>query len=486
MSRLPALLVHGIDRSKRWKPRQAARVATALTRGLAALLSVLLFVAVERSSAQDRPTEATWMAGVATAKITPEGSMWMAGYAARKKPSEGVVQDLYAKALALEDAEGRRLVIVTLDLIGVPRAMRDAVEKGVQEKYQLPRASLMLNASHTHCGPELRVTRVPLEGTPEEVEDRLQRSLQYTAGLQTKLIELVGEALGQLKPARLDYQMARCGFAMNRRRPTPTGFNNAPNSDGPVDHRVPVLRVSAPDGALRAILFGYSCHNTTLGFDFFCGDYAGYAQQYLQEAQPGVVALFCMGGGGDQNPYPRRTVELAQQHGRSLANAVLAALETVPKPVTGPLVARYEYVTLEFAPPPSREELLKLAEGTAEPQRGHARRLLKQIEETGKIRDTYDYPVQVIDFGKDLTMVALGGELVVDYVLRLRKELETDRTLWVAGYSNDVFGYVPSLRVLQEGGYEGGGAMLWGSLPGPFAPSVEERIIGKVRELAGR
>ena len=79
--------------------------------------------------------------------------------------------------------------------------------------------------------------------------------------------------------------------------------------------------------------------------------------------------------------------------------------------------------------------------------------------------------------------MALPGEVVIDYSLRLKSELIGSH-VWVAGYSNDVFGYLPSLRVLEEGGYEGGGAMRYTSLPGPFAPSVEKRVIEKVHELA--
>jgi hypothetical protein len=427
-----------------------------------------------------------WKVGVARVKVTPEKSMWMAGYAARKKPSEGVVQELYAKALAFEDATGRRMVIVTQDLIGVPRALRERLEKAMQEKHRLPPESLLLNASHTHCGPELRMNRVPLDGPPEEVETRLKLSLDYTEQLFEKLSAVVAEALASLAPAKLDYQRSRCGFAMNRRRPTEKGFANAPNSDGPVEHTVPVLRVTGTDGKLRAVLFGYACHNTSIGFDFFCGDYAGYAQEYFEAANPGVTALFITGCAGDQNPYPRGKIELVRQHGSTLATAIQAALETVPRPIRGPLNPRYGLATLEFAPPPNREQLLLMAEGTQEPQRGHARRLLKQIEETGRIRDTYEYPVQVVDFGSDLTLVALAGEVVVDYALRIPRELSGDRPVWVAGYSNDVFGYVPSERVLREGGYEGGEAMRWGSLPGPFAPGVEDRIIAKVKELAAQ
>ena len=93
--------------------------------------------------------------------------------------------------------------------------------------------------------------------------------------------------------------------------------------------------------------------------------------------------------------------------------------------------------------------------------------------------------MQLVQFGQDWTVIALSGEVVVDYSLRLEKQLAPANVM-VAGYSNDVFGYVPSLRVLQEGGYEAGGAMLWGSLPGPFAADVEDKIIDKVLELVGK
>jgi len=111
--------------------------------------------------------------------------------------------------------------------------------------------------------------------------------------------------------------------------------------------------------------------------------------------------------------------------------------------------------------------------------------LLEELEKNGKIRTNYPYLVQAIRFDNDLTMVALAGEVVVDYSLRLKSELP-GRTVWVAGYSNDVFGYIPSVRVLKEGGYEAGDAMKYTDLPGPFAPSVEERIVAKVHELVNK
>lgn len=421
----------------------------------------------------------SWKAGRAFVVITPTKSLWMAGYASRTKPSEGTAQELFAKALALEDADGHRLVIVTTDLIGITAALRESVEKEARERFQLPPESLLLNASHTHCGPMVRMSQATAFGVPEEQTEPLQ---EYGAQLRRKLVEVIGQALRDLAPARLGYSHARAGFAMNRRLPTEKGYQNSPYPDGPVDHDVPVLRVESPSGELRAILFGYACHNTTLSFYQFCGDYAGYAQEDLEKAHPGVTALFLMGCGGDQNPYPRGTLDLARQHGQTLANAVDAALLPKPKPIRGPLHLALQRVELDFAPPPSREELERDLELNDKARQRHARLLLDELEQNGSLRSTYSYPIQVVRFGDDLTLVALGGETVVDYSRRLKREWE-DTPLWVAGYSNDVFGYVPSLRVLQEGGYEAGGAMLYTPLPGPFAPTVEERIVGAVHEL---
>ncbi|HEV57585.1 MAG TPA: hypothetical protein ENN87_08820 [Phycisphaerales bacterium] len=275
---------------------------------------------------------------------------------------------------------------------------------------------------------------------------------------------------------------------MNRRLETERGYQILPNPDGPVDHDVPVLRVDGADGGLRAVVFGYACHCTTLDFYKFCGDYAGFAQEYIEQAHPRATALFVAGCGGDQNPYPRRSergLEYCMEHGRALANAVETALETRQRPVAGPIRAALDTATLEFAPPPTRDQLQAEAQSSNRYERRHAQTLLEELERTGAIRTTYPYLVQVVEFGDDLTIIALAGEVVVDYALRLKTEL-TGRPIWVAGYSNDVFGYVPSRRVLQEGGYEGGGAMLYTPLPGPFAPSVEERVIEKVHALIGR
>ncbi len=421
-----------------------------------------------------------WKVGVATVSITPSQPMWMAGYASRTRPSDGVLSELHAKALVIEDSAGTRAVIVTTDLIGIPRPLRQRVATAIETRHKLNPAGLLLNCSHTHCSPVVRddlemSVMYPLD------HDQRQRVEAYFVELRDKLIGVIDLAIEDLKPAKLSYSHARCSVAMNRRLPTKDGFQNSPYPDGPVDHDVPVLRVESPDGKLRAIAFGYACHNTTTALLQFNGDYAGFAQTELEKAHPGATALFVMGCGGDQNPYPRGQIDWAITHGKTLSTSVEAALLPQPKPLRGPLTFEYKEIDLPFEQM-THDELTARRNSKDLYEKRRAEALLAEHDKHGKIRESYPYPVQVLQFGSDLTMVTLGGEVVIDYALRLKRELGP-APVWVAGYSNDVMAYIPSERVLKEGGYEGGGAMNFTNLPGRWRPGVEDMIINTTRDM---
>jgi hypothetical protein len=404
----------------------------------------------------------------------------MAGYASRSKPSDGVVQELYAKALALEDQSGKRAVLVTTDLLGFPAAVSRNIAERAEKQYRLTRDHLLLSSSHTHGGPvidKMLGLMYPMNAQQWADVDA------YTRELKDKIVKLVGTALQALRPARLSFGHGEAGFGMNRRARAKKEMVIGVNKEGPVDHDVPILRVDDTHGKLRAVVFGYACHNTT-GRDFnqFHGDYAGFAEASLENRNPGALALFISGCGADANPYPRGTIELARQHGEELAAAVEKPLGGSLQAVGGPLKTAYEEFPVAFATPPSRDDLQAQLQSGDEYHRKWAKAMLQILDRDGHLPTEHPYPLQVWQFGSDLTLIALAGEVVVDYDLRLKKELGADR-LWVAGYCNDVFAYIPSLRILQEGGYEGGGAMVYYGQPGPFAPTVEETIIGKVHEL---
>lgn len=433
-------------------------------------LAVLVLVAtVFMPAAPARAAEQEFKAGVARKAITPSGPIWLSGYAARTRASEGVIHDLWAKALALEDPDGRRVVIVTMDLIGLPREVSTEVAARAKKQFGLERSQLLLCVSHTHSGPVVWPNLKTMYDllTPAERECLEQ----YARRLTGDLVSLVGAAIGDLAPARLSAGHGSVGFAINRRP-----------QKGPVDHDVPVLKIAAPDGKLRAVLFGYACHNTTLGGDLYRinGDYAGFAQIELEKALPGVTALYTILCGADQNPSPRGKVELAAQHGKTLADEVRRVLAGPLTPVRPPIRTAYEDVKLAFAPQP-RSTFEEEAKSKDRFRRHRADAMLAAFDAGHPVRDVL-LPVQVVRLGNGLALVALGGEVVVDYALRLKREL-AGTNLLVVGYANDVMCYIPSQRVLREGGYEGGIAMIYYGLPGPFTDQVEETVLGACRRL---
>lgn len=426
---------------------------------------------------------AEWSCGVAKVVITPTEPVWLSGYSSRDHAAEGKVHDLYAKAVAFESQEGKRLVAVTCDLGSISPEISETVAAEVEKQRKLPRESLVFNVSHTHCAPEVAAERLVFHDLKPEEERKLATYIERE--LIPNLTKLVVNAIDDLKPAKLFISQASAEFGKNRRFPTADGFTNQPYEQGVSDHDVPVMKVVGEDDAVRAVLFGYACHNTTLAFYQFCGDYAGFAQYDVEAAHPGTVALFVMGCGGDQNPYPRhgeRGLEYCKQHGRELADAVERALEGEQHEVHGPLRLAYEVISLELEPLPAIEELRAQADGLPGHPRRKARYLFDRLERDGTIELAQRCPLQVARFGDDLLWLFVSGETVVDYSRKPKVEF-TGPMVWVAGYCNDVFAYLPSLRVLQEGGYEGRTGIVHQLTPTPFAISVEDRVMGGLRKL---
>src|SRR5262245_7721276 len=424
--------------------------------------------------------EPEWKAGLAQVKITPEWPVRMAGYAARTRPFEKVAADLYVKALVLEDREGRRGAVVTSDLIGFPAAVAEPICDRIAKKTGLRREQILLNSSHTHAGPQL-LLKPPARDDPGAGESL--RTVEYTRQLQDKVVEAVTAAARRLEPARLRWGGGVIDFAMNRREFTPGGVILGVNPRGLADRSVPVLRIDASDGKPRAVLFGAAVHGTTLGQDNYqlCGDYAGFAQAHLQERYPKAQAMFLIGCAGDANPYPRGSMELARKHGKALADEVGRVLDGKLRPVNGTLRTTFARANLPLQASLSRKELEQLAADKRTARSGGAKEMLSALDRGEKLPAHYTCPVAVWQFGPDLTLVGLSGEVVVDYIPLLEKALGPNQ-LWVAGYCNDVFGYLPSARVLAEGGYETRGLYSGGA--GFFDPRAEGVVVQKVRELA--
>ncbi|WP_114576413.1 hypothetical protein [Saliphagus sp. LR7] len=439
--------------------------------------------------------DSEWRVGTATRTITPEEPMRMAGYGAREEPAEGTLEELHARAVALEDGRGTRFVAVGVEVLAISRPLHAEVTEACEDRYDLPPTHLLLNASHTHCGPVYRRRKTEVFSLDEE--ERAQAE-EYREFLIEHLIGVVGEALDDREPATLEYSHARCGMAMNRRIPLEEGIGFQPYPDGPVDHDVPVLVAESVeggesenddgngDGDVRAILFGYACHPTSLFRREWSGDWAGYAMDELEEEYPESTAVFVQGAGGDQKAYPQRELELTKHYGESLATAVRGALVSKRRTVNGPVRCVKEEVDLEFERPPSREELeSRVADDDLDRYvRRHAEHLLGDLDANGELPRTHPYPIQAIGFGGDLTMVALTGEVLVGYSLELKERLPGP--LWVAGYSNNYMTYIPTVDDLYAGGYEADRFVHLTELPAKFDHSVEDRVLSTATALARR
>jgi hypothetical protein len=424
-----------------------------------------------------------WKAGVARVNISPELPIWLSGYGARNKPAQDKLDDLWAKALVLEAADGRRAVLVTMDLVGVDRELSREVCRRIEEKFNLPRSAIALSVSHTHSGPVVRSNLAAMYSLDARETKRIE---DYGSKLADKLVDVVEAAFESRKPARLSWTVGKATFAVNRRN-NPEG--DVPRRQreqglvGPVDHDLPVLVIhsTAETPELRAIIAGYACHATVLSEYSLSADWPGVGQNELERRHPGATVLFWAGCGADQNPLPRRSIDLLQRHGRAFADAVDVALNSPLQPIKSSLGSAYEEIDLKFAALPSRDELESAASGSP-PQSAWAKYLLKTWDRDGGLPSSYPYPVQVWRLGDEINWLFLGGEVVVDYSLRLKSELGRDKT-WVASYSNDVMGYIPSQRVLAEGGYEGGGSRIPYGLPAVWTPEVEPQIIATVHRL---
>jgi hypothetical protein len=443
-----------------------------MPRRIAAIAWLLALLHAPTAPAQERPV------GVAQVDITPDGPIRLTGYGNRREPATAVDQRLRAKALAIGgDAAPGPVVLVVADNCGVPARLVEEVARRLESKAKLPRDRLVVCSSHTHNGPALSGVLPFLFGEPIPADH--QAAIDgYTRRLADRLEAVALAALADRRPGRLAWGWGEVGIAANRRVLKGgkwTGFGV--NPDGPTDRRMPLLRVTDPDGALRAVMLNVACHCTTLTGESnaVSGDWSGYAQLAVERDHPGAVALITIGCGADANPEPRGQDADARAHGEAVAREVGRVLGGALRPLDAAPASRVVRTALPFAPAPTREQLA--ARATEPGAAGmHARHWLGRLDAGESLPTTLPYVVQSITFGDDLAMVFLAGEVVVDYALLLRAEGDPGR-LWITAYANDVPCYIASRRILDEGGYEADQSMLFYGRPGRLAPEAEDAVL---------
>jgi hypothetical protein len=411
-------------------------------------------------------------AGAARLNINPDQAVWLGGYGGRVSPHAGITNDLFVRALALKDPAGEISLVVAMDQLGPNRASIEKMAAELQEKFGLRRERIVLASSHTHSAP---VCDRALELAYRMSDELWSRALAYGDFLRSRVVEAAQRALAELAPVELHFGQNVAGFGVNRRRTQPR-FRACP---APVDHDVPVLRLIDGAGKVKAIVFGYACHNTTLPFQDICGDYSGFACEQLEKTYPEATCLFVAGCAADINPLPRHRVELARKYGEILAASVEQVVGNSELPeLTRPIAAHR--VETELALQPLLPEDLKIDPASEDWMQARWSRKWEERLRRGEAPPVQiPYPVQVWNFGEKLCWIQLTAEVCVDYSLRLKKAYGLEST-WVSAYTNELVGYVPSERILQEGGYEGGESRIVFDLPAPFAPGVEQRVCDAV------
>ncbi|MDB6058854.1 MAG: hypothetical protein JWO95_2698 [Verrucomicrobiales bacterium] len=418
--------------------------------------------------------ESVFEVGVARVDITPDYPIRLNGYLARKAECDGVIQHVFAKALAIGTDKQGPAILISVDNCILPATVREEILQRLKSR-GVRSEKLAICVSHTHSAPKLKGAADNIFGrdaTPEE-QAHIDR---YTREFIDKVSAVAMEALDGRKPATLSWAQGTAGFAGNRR-----------TKGGPTDHDLPVLKVTGTNGELRALLVNYACHCTTLSHEpnQICGDWAGYAQEYIEQQHPGAIAMTIMGCGADSNPFPRGTLDNAKEHGQEISKAVDGLLSQSFKPLDEKLECRSKRIELDFQALPTRQEWerrTKLTGPSDFPIVYHANKNLARLDRGEKLPTQLPYLVQEWNFGDEMAMVFLCGEVVVDYSLRLKGNYDKSR-LWVNGYSNEVPCYIPSKRILKEGGYEAGGAMVYYDQPAWLADSTEDKIVDAVHSI---
>jgi hypothetical protein len=409
--------------------------------------------------------------GAAKVDITPESPNWLSGYGARHSMATNAGQRIWAKAFAIGDDKSGPALFLTVDNCGVSSEITENLATRLRQKHGIPRERLVVCSTHTHTAPCLSGV-LPNLFSRDFTAEELATIDQYTKFLSVKLEQAADAALKNLKPGNLSWAQTSAGFARNRR-----------TVNGPVDHALPVLRALDNQGNLVAVLVAYACHCTTLSSEYnqFHGDWAGEAGAQLEKDHPGTVALISLGCGADSNPQPRGKPENAREHGLEVAGQVEKLLAGKFTPLAVAPKGRFKRIELPFSELPTREQWLARSK-----EKGiigyHAQKNLARLDRGEQIPSKLPYAVQTWTFGDELAMVFLSGEVVVDYSLRLKGEFRSEK-LWVNGYANEVPCYIPSRRILQEGGYEAETSLWYYDRPARLAPATEDLIVSTVHEL---
>ena len=411
-------------------------------------------------------------AGVAKVNITPPVGCYLQGYT-RGKPSVGVRDDLYAKALVLDDGK-TQLAIATVDLVGLEYSSIGAIRNHTEELAGIPGENVMVAASHTHAGPVV----MALGGDPWD-ED-------YVREIEKKIVGAVYVAANTRRPVEVGVWTGEVSFNINRRVRTLRGTQMLPNPKGPVDRRVRVVRIDDGSPVPYAVLVHYTCHATVFdgGNLRISGDYPGATQRFVEHAYgPDTTCLFAQGCCGNVRPNVVTPEGLfrggddleLERIGRTLGSEAVNACEQIQTKTVEEIGVHSKIVDLPYGKPlPDREFQELLAQKTYAPWR--------EITLERKKKGKTEMEVQVMQVG-DLRIVGLPGEVFVE----IGEQIETriGGEVLVVGYANGNLGYLCTARSYKEKGYEPWTSFQGYHHPTRFRPETEDLILDTVGAVWG-
>lgn len=432
--------------------------------------------------------------------ITPETSVFMHGFGARNRKSEGVHDDLYAKAVLLE-GDGR-LLILTLDVLGSDHSFTEAIKETLRLQFGLTHDEVLINYSHTHASVFLTGPIRPLQrgdysiaqaDWPETIQEvDLGEDEKLYVRIEAAVVDMVRNCTERLAQGRLSIAVGQADLAIVRRVPHEDGAKWQPNYEAPYDRDLIVLKLTDERDQVRGILYNYGCHPTAIGSDnyLFSGDFVGAASAALEAEFPGATAVFLQGCAGELKPlgsavgdrFKSCSFDEADSIGRELAAEVVRIINEAS---FTPIACRFKSA---LAMPQAYTEPIDIGyyEGIVNDEQANrfmrfaAKRTLQAIE-AGTIRHRLPLYIAVWHLDEMTRVIAIEGEVSTEYALLLKRMYPEGNTI-VLGYTNAVYCYIPTRKMLGEGGYEAECNYFFG-LRGPFTPEIEEIIVGQIAKL---
>ncbi|MHC4463137.1 MAG: neutral/alkaline non-lysosomal ceramidase N-terminal domain-containing protein [Planctomycetota bacterium] len=404
------------------------------------LKATLLAAAILLNNVCGTVSQAALKGGCVKVDITPRARVWLAGYGSRDKPSDGIADALYAKALVLDDGQNK-LAIVSVDLLWVPIKITAEIRRKVKEKIGIPEKNVLICATHTHFGPKIdRITKNWPDTPASEIDE------SYVQTLKKKIVDSILSANKKLKEVKLGAVKGEISEIVYNRRTTRTDgsvamtFRLPPANPefifGPIDPEICILRVEDMSGALACAIVNFACHPVSgtpnrEKFYFISADYPGYTTKVIEEVEGGIC-LFALGTTGNINPNRIGRRNPRAEIGKALGGEVLRRIQSVSTTGEVALKALKKPVTMPIKKnlPPDR------------------------IIDADKTKKTLTTEVQVLKIG-DIYILGLPGEVLVEVGLDIKKRAGIEN-LFIVSLSNDACGYVCHRQAYKEGGYEPG------------------------------